>query len=65
MNPFNTDSYGQFKEIEWNKCFICQEDKSEVLRCPADGKREEKGTGYKTVSDLLVGFSNVEYLPMI
>ena len=58
MNPFNTDTSGQFKETEWNKCFICQEDKSEVLRCPADSKREEKRTGYKTISDLLVRFSN-------
>lgn len=63
MNPFNTDTSGQFKETEWNKCFICQEDKSEVLRCPADSKREEKGTGYKTISDLLVRFSNAGCLP--
>nr|CAD7429261.1 unnamed protein product [Timema monikensis] len=37
---------------------------SEVLRCPAETKRDTKEAGYKTMAEVLVGFSSVGCLPM-
>jgi len=50
---------------DWSKCalYMCQEDTSEVLHCPAESKRGTQGAGYKTIADLLVGFSRIGCLP--
>lgn len=48
---------------DWSKCALCQEDTSEVLHCPAESKRGTQGAGYKTIADLLVGFSRIGCLP--
>ena len=41
---------------DWSKCLFCQRDSEEVLRCP-------QKTGYSTIADLLLGFSNISCLP--
>ena len=30
---------------DWTKCFLCQEDKPEVLHCPAHSKCDTQGAG--------------------
>ena len=45
---------------DWNKCVFCQTDRAEVLQCPVESKRSiDQGTGYKTVADLLMKFSQI------
>ena len=44
-------------------CVLCQENTSQVLRCPAESKRNTQGAGYKTIADLLKGFNVAGCLP--
>ena len=30
---------------DWSKCVLCQEDRAEVLRCPAESKHNTQGAG--------------------
>ena len=39
-----------------------QEDKPEVLHCPAESKRDKQGAGYTTLTGLLEGFG-IDYYP--
>lgn len=48
---------------DWTKCLFCQEDTAEVLRCPLESKRSDQGSGYTTIADLLLGFSEIGCLP--
>lgn len=48
---------------DWSKCFLCQEDSTEVLQCPAESRRGTQGAGYSTIADLLMGFSAIGCLP--
>lgn len=50
------------KETDWGKCFLCQENTCEVLKCPADSKRSRDGAGYKTLADNLLGFKEINCL---
>ena len=47
---------------DWSKCILCQEDKTEVLRCPVESTRDKQGAGYTTIADLL-DFSKIGCLP--
>ena len=48
---------------DWSKCFLWQEDSTEVLHCPAESSRGTQGAGYSTIADLLKGFSAIGCLP--
>ena len=39
-------------ELDWNKCIICQQDKSEPLRCPM----QTPGTSYEKMTDAYESF---------
>ena len=39
-----------------------QEDKPDVLHCPAEFKRDKQGAGYTTLTGLLEGFG-IDYYP--
>ena len=41
--------------INWNQCILCQEDKYEALRCPANSKNQDD-PGYKTLAEDLLKF---------
>lgn len=49
--------------IDWTKCVLCQTNTSESLSCPADSKRDSKGTGYKTTAENLLAFEKLGCLP--
>ena len=49
--------------IDWNKCVLCQTNTSESLSCPADSKRDTKGTSYKTTAENLLAFEKLGCLP--
>ena len=53
----------QQEYTDWSKCFICQENSNEPLRCPAHSKRGTEGVGYKTIIENLVGFQEISALP--
>ena len=48
---------------DWSRCFLCQEDSTEVLQCPAESSHGTQGAGYSTITDLLKGFSAIGCLP--
>ena len=50
-------------QTDWNKCILCQEDTTEILRCPAESTCDQKGAGYATMADLLQGFCDIGCLP--
>ncbi len=50
------------KETDWEKCIVCQQITSEVLKCPADSKRSIDGAGYKTLTENLLAFKKIDCL---
>lgn len=42
---------------------MCQEDTTEVLRCPAESTCDKQRVGYAIIVDLLLGFSKIDCLP--
>ena len=53
-------------KTDWNKCLLCLEVTSEVLRCPAESKCFDVGAGkgYSTLSLNITRFSELNELPM-
>ena len=45
--------------IDWNKCVPCETNTSESISCPADSKRDTKGTGCKTTAENLLAFEKL------
>lgn len=54
----------KFEKTDWTKCALCQSDSSEILVCPADSKRKDKGAGYKTFSENILKFHEIGGLPL-
>ena len=50
-------------QTDWNKCILCQEDTTEILRCPAESTCDQKGAGSATMADLLQGFCDIGCFP--
>ena len=48
---------------DWDQCVLCQKDTSEKLCCPAESSRGDLGSGYQTIADNLLAFSNIGCLP--
>ena len=51
------------KDTDWEKCVICQQITTEALKFPAASKRSIDGAGYKTLSDNLLAFKEIDFLP--
>ena len=53
------------KDMDWDKCVVCQQITGEVLKCPAVSKRsiDGSGAGYKTLADNLLAFKKIDCLP--
>ena len=63
VGPEQLQSSQLYLTTDWSKCALCQEHTSEVLRCPADSKRDSQGAGYMTMAGLLEGFDKIGCLP--
>ena len=63
VDPLRPKPSTQGLTTDWNKCALCQEDKTEVLQCPAESRRDTQGVGYSTVADLLESFNTIGCLP--
>ena len=63
MDPTQPSTSKHGEQTDWSMCVLCQENTSEVLRCPAESKRNTQGAGYKTIADLLEGFNAAGCLP--
>ena len=50
-------------QTDWKLCVLCQMDTTEPLHCPADSKRSTGGSGYQTLADNLLRFSEIDGLP--
>ncbi|KAK2551127.1 hypothetical protein P5673_028053 [Acropora cervicornis] len=52
-------------KTDWTKCTICQQNKAEPLRCPADSKRScDVGSGYKTLAGNITKFRDLDCMPI-
>ena len=52
-------------KTDWTKCAICQQNKVEPLRCPADSKRScDVGSGYKTLAGNITKFRDLDCMPI-
>ena len=52
-------------KTDWIKCAICQQNKGEPLRCPADSKRLcDVGSGYKTLAGNITKFRDLDCMPI-
>ena len=51
-------------KTNWAQCAICQANKEETLRCPADSKRSSDiGAGYKTLAANIAKFNDLGCMP--
>ena len=50
--------------IIWDKCVLCQNDSTELLRCAAESKRNDVGSGYKTLAWNISKFQELGYMPL-
>ena len=49
----------------WEKCFLCQEDRDEALICPANNPSDKhRCDGYKTIVDNLSEFEKLGSIPL-
>jgi len=48
---------------DWRLCLICQEDKTETLTKPDQSKRKAIGSGYSSLVENLIKFSELGELP--
>ena len=48
---------------DWTKCFLCQEDITDALRCPATNPAKSGSTGYQTIAFNLTEFDKIDALP--
>ena len=56
-------SSNRVNETDWNLCFICQQETSSKLECPANSRQTDKEVGYVKVADQLKDFSSIGELP--
>lgn len=63
VDPLGSQTSAQTVVTDWSKCFLCQEDTTEVLQCPAESCRGTQGAGYSTITEFLEGFSVIDSLP--
>jgi len=50
-------------DINWNKCIICQQDKSEPLKCPLDSLGSGGDEFYSSFLTNVKGFRSINALP--
>ena len=50
-------------EIDWNRCVICQTEKTEKLLCPNNSNQCDKHVGYKSLAEDLLNFDSIGMLP--
>lgn len=63
VDPLQAGTSTHHLTTDWSKCVLCQKDTTEVLKCPAESKRDTQGAGYTTIADLLVSFNTIGCLP--
>ena len=49
--------------IDWNKCFICQEDSAEILRCPLNSKSSNAQESYSNLAERIHKYRCFKELP--
>ena len=50
-------------KTDWKFCIICQEHMAEVLRCPLQSNRADKGNGYTSLAKHLTQFNELGQFP--
>ena len=50
------------KDLDLEECVVCQQVTGEVLKCPANSKRDRDGVGYKTLVVNLLAFKKIRCL---
>ena len=63
VDPQTAATENTVHHTDWEQCFLCQEETLEPLHFPGQSKRGTVGAGYKTISDILVGFNDIGCLP--
>ena len=54
----------RIENTDWERCIMCQENKSEVLQCPADSSRSDAGVGYMRFEENFKRFKELGALPV-
>jgi len=53
----NLLSMASSKVFDWSKCIFCQRDiRNSKINCPADSKRADVGSGYRSLCDAVNAF---------
>ena len=60
---FAQQSNNRVKETNWNLCFICQQETSSKLECPANSRHTDQEAVYVKIADQLKDFSSIGELP--
>ncbi|VDI22412.1 Hypothetical predicted protein [Mytilus galloprovincialis] len=54
---------GHDQNVDWFKCIFCQTDSLDTLQCPASARQNDTSAGYKTLSENLEQFNEINSLP--
>ena len=50
--------------FDWGRCIFCQNvTPKNKTTCPADSKRSDVGSGYKTLAEIVSGYREIDSLP--
>ena len=61
--PALSTSSRHLTKTNWKLCVVCQEEKTEPLKCPSKSKRKYAGSGYKSLAEKLIEFNELGQLP--
>lgn len=61
--PTSSKIGGHDQNVDWFKCIFCQTDSLDTLQCPASARQNDTSAGYKTLSENLEQFNEINSLP--
>ncbi|CAG2243194.1 unnamed protein product [Mytilus edulis] len=57
--PTSSKIGGHDQNVDWFKCIFCQTDSLDTLQCPASARQNDTSAGYKTLSENLEQFNEI------
>ena len=63
--PWLHSSSGEDKDIDWEKCFLCQDDLVESLQSSVGARSVDPQQSYNDLAEHVIQFKEINMLPML
>ena len=63
--PWLHSSSGEDKDIDWEKCFLCQDDLAESLQSSVGARSVDPQQSYNDLAEHVIQFKEINMLPML